>query len=81
MHEWSPYRQVNAPHLKHGLKSHRGEFLLTALPGGRTRLQGTTWYEVRMSPHPYWRAWSDYLIRGIHLRVLRHVKQTSEQNG
>ena len=78
MHEWSPYSRINAPHLAYGLKSHRGEFRLVELPGGRTLLQGTTWYEVRMSPHVYWRTWSDSLIGGIHRRVLTHVKRLSE---
>lgn len=80
MHEWSPYERIHAPHLEHGLQSLRGQFLLTPLPGGRTRLEGTTWYAVRMSPHAYWRAWSNYLIGGIHRRVLNHVKTLSERD-
>src|SRR3712207_8538684 len=45
------------------LRSHQGEFRLIRLPGGRTRLEGTTWYENRMWPERYWRAWSDALIQ------------------
>lgn len=42
MHELSPYH-IHPPHLNHYLMSRQGEFLLESLPGGRTRLVGTTW--------------------------------------
>jgi hypothetical protein len=51
MREWSPYN-IHPPHLDHYLQSHQGEFLLEALPDGRTRLVGTTWYSNRMWPAP-----------------------------
>jgi hypothetical protein len=50
----------------------------TPLPGGRTRLEGTTWYHHTMWPEPYWKLWSDGIIRRIHLQVLRHVKRLAE---
>jgi uncharacterized membrane protein YhaH (DUF805 family) len=78
MHETSPYRVVNAPHLVDGLRSRRGEFRLVALPGGRTRLEGSTWYSVEMAPQAYWGLYSDRLIHAIHARVLAHVKRLSE---
>jgi hypothetical protein len=78
MKEWSPFQYVHPPHLDTSLRSRRGEFRLTALPGGRTRLEGSTWYELSMFPSLYWKAWSDGLLHEIHLRVLRHVKQLSE---
>lgn len=74
MHETSPYRHVNAPHLADGLRSRRGEFRLVALPGGRTRLEGSTWYSVEMAPQAYWGVFSDRLIHAIHGRVLAHVR-------
>jgi uncharacterized membrane protein YhaH (DUF805 family) len=77
MHEWSPWK-VRPPHLDNFLVSHGGQFELTPLPGGRTRLAGTTWYEHRMWPQRYWRWWSDFLIHRIHSRVLEHVKALSE---
>jgi hypothetical protein len=70
MHETSPYRYVHAPHLADGLQVRRGEFRLVALPGGRTRLEGTTWYRVEMEPQVYWALFSDRLIHAIHERVL-----------
>jgi hypothetical protein len=79
MDEWSPYRHVHAPHLLGGtFASRRGEFLLEPMPGGSTRLRGTTWYEIDMAPASYWGLWSDIFIGRIHARVLAHVKRLSE---
>ncbi|GAB4142467.1 MAG: hypothetical protein Tsb009_12830 [Planctomycetaceae bacterium] len=79
MIELSPYRHVHPPHLSHqSLRSRRGEFRLIALPGGRTRLEGRTWYTFEMFPQQYWTLWSQGSIHRIHLRVLNHIKQLSE---
>lgn len=77
MREWSPYT-IHPPHLHHYLDCREGQFLLQALPDGRTRLIGTTWYRNRMWPAPYWSLWSDAIIHRIHLRVLRHIQQLAE---
>ncbi|HUG18396.1 MAG TPA: SRPBCC family protein [Planctomycetaceae bacterium] len=79
MLELSPYHHVHPPHLDHHtLNSRRGEFRLIGLPGGRTRLEGRTWYTFEMFPQGYWTLWSDSTIHRIHLRVLRHIKQLAE---
>jgi uncharacterized membrane protein YhaH (DUF805 family) len=78
MQEWTPYRDVHPPHLDGYLASSGGQFLLMPLPGGRTRLEGTTWYRHHMWPVTYWQAWSDAIIHRIHLRVLRHVRSLAE---
>jgi hypothetical protein len=80
MRELSPYANVDAPHLHGFLVSHGGQFELTPLPNGRTRLTGTTWYQHHLWPAPYWRLWSDAIIHRIHLRVLRHIKGLSERS-
>ena len=77
MHEWSPYT-IHPPHLDGYLVSRRGEFRLIPLDGGRTRLEGSTWYTNRMWPDFYWRLWSDAIIHRIHLRVLNHIKSLAE---
>lgn len=77
MREWSPYA-IHPPHLHGYLLSQRGEFRLEALPGGRTRLSGTTWYFNRMWPAPYWGLWSDHIIGRIHGRVLEHIRVLAE---
>ncbi len=73
MHEWSPYRHVYAQHLLDTLQSRRGEFRLIALAGGRTRLEGRTFYQLSMEPQTYWAFFSDLLIHQIHQRVLAHI--------
>lgn len=79
MQEWSPYAAVNAPHLDGALRSVRGEFRLIPLDGGRrTRLEGSTWYELDMAPAVYWRAWTEALLHAIHGRVLDHVAALAE---
>lgn len=81
MQEWSPYRHVHPPHLDGYMKSQRGEFRLIALPGGRTRLEGSTWYTLDLWPNAYWALWSDVLIHEIHLRVLEHIADLSTAEG
>jgi hypothetical protein len=78
LREWSPYRNVYAPHLDGFFHTTKGEFRLTELPGGRTRLEGRTWYSVRMQPQIYWTVISDAIVHGIHDRVLRHIKVETE---
>jgi uncharacterized membrane protein YhaH (DUF805 family) len=82
MEEWSPYADLQPPHLaEHAFRSLRGRFRLAALPGGRTRLDGTTWYALDLAPAPYWRLWSDAIVHAIHGRVLRHVRTLAEADG
>jgi len=78
MKEWTPYPHIHPAHLDGFLVSEGGQFRLMRLEGGRTRLEGTTWYRHRMWPVAYWRFWSDSIIHQIHGRVLRHIKQQAE---
>jgi len=55
MQEWTPYSHLDPAHLHGFLKSNGGQFLLTALPNGATRLEGTTWYVHGLWPAAYWR--------------------------
>jgi len=78
MRELSPWN-ITPPHLQRNyMRSRRGQFRLVALSDSRTLLEGTTWYQDYFWPQTYWRAWSDAIVRRIHLRVLRHVKQRAE---
>jgi len=79
LQEWSPYSRVYAPHLEGFFTTTHGEFRLVALPGGRTRLEGRTWYSLRMAPAIYWNPLADMILHRIHLRVLDHVKATAER--
>jgi len=78
LRELSPYDEVHAPHTAGYLRSRRGEFRLVPLPGGRTRLEGSTYYTLQIFPAWYWTPYADALIHAIHLRVLRHIKALAE---
>lgn len=80
MFELTPYRHIHPPHLDGAFRSTRGEFRLQPLPGGGTRLTGTTWYELKMHPQMYWTLWSDELVHQIHFRVLNHIREVAESN-
>jgi hypothetical protein len=80
MNEWSPYAKVLPRHLHGYLISKQGEFRLTALPGNRTLLEGTTWYQHGLWPAQYWSWWSEAIIHRIHLRVLTHIQRLSENS-
>lgn len=79
MQELTPYGHIDAPHLDGYLNSRRGEFRLTRLEGNRTRLEGSTWYELDVHPNWYWALWSDAFIHKIHLEVLNHIRTLSER--
>lgn len=57
----------------------RGEFKLVRLPGGRTRLEGRTWYSLAMQPQLYWTPIADAILDRIHGRVLEHIKTEAER--
>lgn len=73
LNELTPYGHIEPRHLHGYFESHQGQFLLTELAGGRTRVEGTTWYSHSMWPETYWHWWSDYVIHRIHMRVLEHI--------
>jgi uncharacterized membrane protein YhaH (DUF805 family) len=78
LNERTPYGHIEPRHLHGYFESHQGQFLLTELPGGRTRIEGTTWYSHSMWPETYWHWWSDYVIHRIHMRVLEHIRTETE---
>ncbi len=69
---------INAPHLHDYFVSKEGQFKLTALPNGKTLLEGTTWYYHDIKPAFYWQLWSNYIVHKIHDRVLMHIKMNAE---
>ena len=78
MEELSPYGHIEPKHLHGYFVSKHGRFVLTALNGGRTRINGTSWYQHGMYPAPYWRLWTDATVHRIHARVLGHIRHLSE---
>jgi hypothetical protein len=75
MQEWTPYAQIHPPHLDGFLISKQGEFRLTELADGGTRLEATTWYQHHLAPAHYWRWWSDYIIHRVHEMVLGNIRE------
>jgi hypothetical protein len=78
MDELSPYPNLHPPHLDGYFRATHGEFRLTPLPGGRTRLEGRTTYVVDMFPQTYWTVPARAIVSAIHERVLRHIQALSE---
>ncbi|HXC24351.1 MAG TPA: DUF805 domain-containing protein [Gemmatimonadaceae bacterium] len=81
LQELSPYQHVYAPHLHGFFRSTHGEFLLTPIAGGRTRLEGRTWYQLDVHPRGYWRFIADHIVSRIHERVLTQVAREAEEEG
>lgn len=79
MNELNPFWEVHPPHLDGYFKSYKGEFKLTKIAENKTELEGTTWYQVNITPEIYWKFWSDFVIHRIHKRVLNHIKKESEK--
>lgn len=79
MNELNPFWDVHPPHLDGYFKSFKGQFELTKLEDNKTELEGTTWYQVDITPEIYWRFWSDFIVHKIHERVLNHIKKESER--
>lgn len=77
MNEFNPFWDIHPKHLDGYFKSHKGQFKLTKLGKNKTKLEGTTWYTVDLSPEFYWKEWSEFIIHRIHKRVLNHIKDES----
>jgi hypothetical protein len=56
----------------------RGQFRLEPLPGGRTRLVGTSWYTLTIAPAWYFDLWAESITRNVHVRVMNHIADLAE---
>jgi hypothetical protein len=81
MKEMGLYGPIHPKHLNGYYISREGQFALIPLPGGRTLVAGTSWYQHGLWPAEYWRWWSDMVVHHIHRRVLDHIRALSENNG
>ena len=50
-------------------------------PDGTTTLIGRTWYTLQVRPAFYFDWWTHDIFRAVHLRVMKHIQQLSEQEG
>lgn len=71
-------RDLDAPHLHSTYASLDGGFELEALPGGKTRLIGTSRYALTIAPATYWNLWTRHIVAQVQLRVMNHVKAQAE---
>jgi len=78
MVELTPYKELYAAHLEY-LRSQRGQFRLYTI-GGKTVVEGTTFYTHDIAPDLYWSLFSDEIIHQIHFRVLHHIKDVCERS-
>jgi hypothetical protein len=81
MREMGLYGPIQPKHLNGYYISKEGQFELTRLPGGRTLIVGTSWYQHGLWPAAYWRLWSDAVVHHVHRRVLEHIRALSENGG
>ncbi len=81
MREMGLYGPIHPRHLNGYYISKEGQFELSPLPGGRTLVVGTSWYQHGLWPAAYWRWWSDAVVHHIHRRVLDHIRALSENGG
>jgi len=79
LEEWTPYKHVHPAHLTGYLVAESADFRLAMLPGGRTRLEGTSLYRNHMWPSSYWELWSEAIVTQIHRRVFEHVRHLAER--
>jgi hypothetical protein len=80
LREWTPYTDIHPPHLQGYVVPDTADFTLVPLPGGGTRLLGTSVYRNRMWPSQYWRLWSDAIVTRVHRRVFQNIKQLAERD-
>jgi hypothetical protein len=79
MRESNPFGATETVHADHSFSVKRGRFVLTPLPGGKTLIEGTSWFQHDLWPQSYWAPMTKRVVREVHERVLEHIKQLSEQ--
>jgi hypothetical protein len=57
----------------------RGQFLLKDNGNNTTTLVGNSWYRLYVFPTWYYDIWAQSITRNVHLRVMEHIKQLSEE--
>ena len=80
MEETNPFGEVKAAHVEGYFLCKHGRFVLTALPGGRTRVEGTSWFQHDLWPQFYWAPLTKEVVHEVHDRVLLHIKRLAEEN-
>ncbi len=78
MHELSPYRHVNAPHVNGYFRTLDARFTITTLANGHTLLSLATQHELDLNPAVYWLPMAKWAVHTNKARVLAHFAQQAE---
>jgi hypothetical protein len=78
MHELSPYRHVNAPHVNGYFRTLDARFTITKLASGHTLLSLATRHELDLNPAVYWLPMAEWAVHTNKARVLAHFAQQAE---
>ena len=73
--------QPNNPEVIGHLVLEKGQFTLQDNHDGTTTVTGTSWYKLNVYPVCYYDLWVQDVVRGVHLRVMRHIKKLAETQG
>ena len=73
--------QPNNPEVIGHLVLQKGQFTLQDNHDGTTTVTGTSWYKLNVYPVCYYDLWVQDVVRGVHLRVMRHIKKLAETQG
>jgi hypothetical protein len=79
MVELNPFGNPQPSHVTETFEVLEGGFDLLALPNRRTRLTGFTTYRIKMEPEFYWNYWAGSVVRGVHLRTMRHIANVADK--
>ena len=70
--------QPKDPEIMNHIDIERGQFLLHDNGNGTTTLTGNSWYKLYVFPVWYYDIWAKSITSNVHLRVMEHIKQISE---
>jgi len=73
-------RQPNDPEAMGHFRFDKGQLVLTALPGNRSRLTSTSWYHLYVRPYGYFNWWTADIVRQVHFRVMIRMKALAERD-
>jgi hypothetical protein len=70
--------QPRDPEIMGHIDIERGQFLLKDNGNGTTTVIGNSWYKLYVFPIWYYDIWAQSITRNVHLRVMEHIKEISE---
>lgn len=71
--------QPKDPEIMRHIDIERGQFLLKDNGDGTTTLTGNSWYRLYVFPAWYYDLWAKSIVRNVHTRVMKHIKEISER--